>query len=170
MSAEAAATVAAVAGVLGTLFAPLISQRAAVRQRAFDAEAEERVRRRQEKRAAYTALNRASRQLHTLLKDALHRLRDGVFTDQERSQVEDARLDYRDRYAEAQMIVPESVLGASREVNTVLARVDAVVKRIDRGTAVPDETPEQALLDLKAAEPKLSAMSHLMRQDLGVTD
>ncbi|SEO35123.1 hypothetical protein [Actinacidiphila rubida] len=170
MSAVVAAMVAAVAGVLGTLLAPLISHRVTVRQRTFDHDADERLRRHQEKRAAYIALNRASRQLHTLLKDALHRLRDGVFTDQERTQVEEARLDYRDRYAEAQLTVPETVLAASREVNAILAGVDAVVKRIDRGGAGPSETPDQALLDLKAAEPRLSAMSHLMRRDLGVAD
>ncbi|MFE6090595.1 hypothetical protein ACFQ7M_01210 [Streptomyces massasporeus] len=46
-------------------------------------------------------MNRASRQFHTLLKDALHRLRDGVYGDAERDQLEETRRDYRDRYAQA---------------------------------------------------------------------
>lgn len=162
--------VTAVAGVLGTLFAPLVTHRVTARQRAEEAGAQDARRRYEERRAAYTMLNRASRQFHTLLKDALHRLRDEVYTDHERAQVEEARLDYRDRYAEAQMVVPDRVLAASREVNAVLAGVDAVVKRIDRGIPRDGETAERALADLKAVEPRLTAMGRVMREDLGVTD
>ena len=112
-------------------------------------------------------MNCASRQFHTLLKDALHRLRDGVYTDTERDQLERARLDYRDRYAEAQLLVPESVLAASRDLNTVLAGIDATTKRIDRGHPHAGETPDQALLDLKAAEPKLTTLIQTMRREHG---
>lgn len=170
MSAVIAAMVTAVVGVLGTLFAPLITHQVTRRQRAEETEGEDRRRRYEERRAAYTAMNRASRQFHTLLKDALHRLRDEVYTEHDRVQVEEARLDYRDRYAEAQMVVPDSVLAASRELNTVLAAVDAAVKRLDRGLAGDGESAERVLLDLKAAEPRLSAMRRVMREDLGITE
>lgn len=170
MTAAVTAMITAVVGVLGTLFAPVIGQRLTARQKADEtAEAGER-RRYEERRDAYTAMNRASRQFHTLLKDALHRLRDGVYGEHDRDQLEEARLDYRDRYAEAQMIVPERILDASRAVNEVLARTDAVVKRLDRQRARDGESPEQALLELKEAEPRLSAMRKLMREDLGVED
>lgn len=115
-------------------------------------------------------MNRASRQFHTLLKDALHRLRDGVYTELERDQLEEARRDYRDRYAEAQMVVPERILDASRAVNQVLAEADAAVKRLDRGLARDGESAEASLLRLKDAEPRLAAMRQLMRADLGVTE
>ncbi|WP_190022943.1 hypothetical protein [Streptomyces hiroshimensis] len=170
MSAVIASMVTAVVGVLGTLFAPLLSQRLTARQRAAECAAEAQARRFEERRAAYTAMNRASRQFHTLLKDTLHRLRDSVYTDQERAQLEEARLDHRDRYAEAQMIAPEVILTASRNVNSVLAAVDAAAKRIDRGHAREGETPERALVALKEAEPRLSEMRRLMRRDLGVED
>lgn len=170
MTAAVTAMITAVVGVLGTLFAPVLSQRLTARQRAEEAERAERRRLFEERRAAYTAMNRASRQFHTLLKDALHRIRDGVYTEQERDQLEEARRDYRDRYAEAQMVVPERVLEASRAVNVVLAGIDAEVKRLDRGLARDGESPEQALADLKEAEPRLSAMRRLMRGDLGVVD
>ncbi|MFI9205407.1 hypothetical protein [Streptomyces sp. NPDC053048] len=170
MSAVIAAMVTAVVGVLGTLFAPLLTHRVTARQRAEEARAEEARRRFEERRAAYTAMNRASRQFHTLLKDALHRLRDGVYTDHDREQLEEARLDHRDRYAEAQMIVPEAVLAASRRVNEVLAGADAAAKRIDRGVAREGESAARALLDLKEAEQRLAAMRRLMRADLGITD
>ncbi|MGW1157406.1 hypothetical protein ACWD48_04015 [Streptomyces sp. NPDC002519] len=170
MGAATAAMVTAIVGVLGTLFAPLVTTWATKRQRAEESRAEEAKRRFEERRAAYTAMNRASRHFHTMLKDALHRLRDGVYTDEDRGQVEEARRDYRDRYAEAQMIVPEAVLTASREVNVVLAAVDAVAKRIDRGLTSEGDSADQALRDLKAAEPKLTAMRRVMREDLGMAD
>ncbi|MEW1643059.1 hypothetical protein [Streptomyces sp. NPDC091219] len=170
MTAAVTAMITAVVGVLGTLFAPVLSQRLTARQRADEARVAERRSRFEERRDAYTAMNRASRQFHTLLKDALHRLRDGVYTQVERDQLEEARRDYRDRYAEAQMVVPERILDASRSVNQVLAGADATVKRLDRGLARDGESAEDALLRLKDAEPRLAAMRQLMRADLGVTE
>ncbi len=150
------------------------------RQCTEEAQLAERVRRFEERRDAYTAMlclsggypqtPGSSRQFHTLLKDALHRIRDGVYTEHERDQLEEARRDYRDRYAEAQMIVPERVLDASRAVNEVLAATDAAVKRLDRGLTRDGESAEETLLDLKEAEPRLAAMRRLMRADLGVTE
>ncbi|MFD3836179.1 hypothetical protein ACFWWC_07930 [Streptomyces sp. NPDC058642] len=170
MTAAVTAMITAVVGVLGTLFAPVLSQRLTSRQRAEEAELAERRRLFEDRRTAYTAMNRASRQFHTLLKDALHRLRDDVYTDHDREQLEEVRREYRDRYAEAQMVVPERILEASRAVNEVLAGIDAVVKRLDRGRARDGESAVRALLDLKAAEPRLSEMRRLMRADLGVAD
>jgi hypothetical protein len=170
MTAAVTAMITAVVGVLGTLFAPVLSERLTARQRDEEARAAEERRRFEERRDAYTAMNRASRQFHTLLKDALHRLRDGVYGDAERDQLEETRRDYRDRYAQAQMIVPERILEASRSVNEVLAGIDAAVKRLDRGVAPEGESAERALLELKEAEPRLSAMRRLMREDLGVDD
>lgn len=170
MSAVIAAMITAVVGVLGTLFAPLIMHWVGRRQRFDQAQVEEKRRHFEERRAAYTTMNRTSRQFHTLLKDALHRLRDGVYTDHDRAQVEESRLDYRDSYAEAQMLVPNAVLAASRDLNSVLAEVDAAVKRIDRGLARPSETPEDLLLALRAAEPHLATMRRIMREDLGILD
>ncbi|WP_405647856.1 hypothetical protein [Streptomyces sp. NBC_00019] len=170
MTAAVTAMITAVVGVLGTLFAPVLSQRLTSRQRAEEAELAEHRRLFADRRTAYTGMNRASRQFHTLLKDALHRLRDDVYTDHDREQLEEVRREYRDRYAEAQMVVPERILQASRAVNQVLAGIDAVVKRLDRGRARDGESAVQALLDLKEAEPRLSEMRRLMREDLGVAD
>nr|WSY52215.1 hypothetical protein OG999_20215 [Streptomyces sp. NBC_00886] len=170
MTAAVTAMITAVVGVLGTLFAPVLSQRLTARQRSEEAQLAENRRRFEERRDAYTAMNRSSRQFHTLLKDALHRIRDGVYTEHERDRLEEARRDYRDRYAEAQMVVPERVLDASRAVNEVLAATDAAAKRLDRGLAREGENAEEILLDLKEAEPRLAAMRLLMRADLGVTE
>ncbi|MCX5109806.1 hypothetical protein OOK13_14900 [Streptomyces sp. NBC_00378] len=170
MTTAITAMITAVVGVLGTLLAPVFAQRLTVRQRTEETRLADERRKFEERRTQYTAMNRASRQFHTLLKDALHRIRDGVYTEQERNQLEEARLDHRDRYAEAQMIVPERILQASRDLNRVLAGGDAVVKRLDRGVARDGENVGQALEDLKAADPCLDTMWRLMRQDLGITD
>ncbi|MEU3981349.1 hypothetical protein AB0F77_14705 [Streptomyces sp. NPDC026672] len=170
MGATTAAMVTAVVGVLGTLMAPVITTWTTKRRQVEERRAEDRRRVFEERRAAYSSMNRASRHFHTMLKDALHRMRDGVYTDDDRAQVEEARRDYRDRYAEAQMIVPEAVLRASRELNVVLAAIDATAKRMDRGLARDGESAEQALVDLRAAEPALTTMRRIMRESLGVTD
>ncbi|MES9557798.1 hypothetical protein ACIQGT_16760 [Streptomyces sp. NPDC093108] len=77
------AAITAVVGVLGTLLAPVFAQRLTARQRAEEARLAGAQRKSEERRTHCTAMNRASRQFHTLLKDALHRIRDGVYTEQE---------------------------------------------------------------------------------------
>jgi hypothetical protein len=134
------------------------------------AAADERRRNFEERRAAYTAMNRACREFNTALKDALHRIRDGVYSDSDRAGVEDIRRTYRDRYAEVQMIVPERVIDAVRTVNKILAEADAAAKRLDRGISRDNESPELILANLKDVEPRLTALTYLMRADLGVKD
>ncbi|MFE3516088.1 hypothetical protein [Streptomyces sp. NPDC059166] len=170
MSAAIAAMITAVFGVLGTLFAPVITSRAARRQRSADLRAEEERRFLDDRRASYIAMNRATGHFHTLLKDALHRVRDGVYTEEDRTALEEARRDYRDRYAEAQMIVPGTVLAASRALNAVLAGVDAALKRVDRGVPRDGETAERLLVDVRAADPRLAVLHRVMRESLGIRD
>jgi hypothetical protein len=59
---------------------------------------------------------------------------------------------------------------ASRELNKVLAEVDAAAKRIDRGLARDGESAERLLVEVRQAEPRLVAMRTLMREDLGIRD
>ena len=162
--------ITAIVGVLGTLSAPLLLQRMSARHGEQQAAADERRRHFEERRAAYTAMNRACREFNTALKDALHRIRDGVYSDSDRAEVEDVRRTYRDRYAEVQMIVPERVIDAVRAVNKILAEADAAAKRLDRGISRDNESPELALANLKNVEPGLTALTYLMRADLGVKD
>jgi hypothetical protein len=115
-------------------------------------------------------MNRACREFNTALKDALHRIRDDVYSDSDRAEVENIRRAYRDRYAEVQMIVPERVVDAVRAVNKILAEADAAAKRLDRGIPRENESPELILTALKEAEPKLTALTYIMRADLGVAD
>ncbi|MFG3281336.1 hypothetical protein [Streptomyces sp. NPDC048111] len=170
MSDALATAITAAAGLGGALLGAVLPQRFNARERAAEAELTERRRSFEERREAYTAMNRSSEQFHTLLKDALHRMRDGVYTDEDRTRLEESRREYRDRYAAAQMIVPLRVMEASRALNRVLAEVDAGAKRVDRGLGRDGESPEQLLITVRQAEPRLVAMRTLMREDLGILD
>ncbi|MDQ0599329.1 hypothetical protein QF037_003674 [Streptomyces canus] len=152
MTAAVTAMITAVVGVLGTPFAPVLSQRLTSRQRAEEAEVAERRWLFEDRRTACTAM--------LCLLGGTPRP-PGL-----------AAVPHppRDRSAEAQMVVPERILEASRAVNEVLAGIDALVKRLDRGRARDGESAVRALLDLKEAEPRLSEMRRLMREDLGVAD
>jgi len=124
-----------------------------------------------ERRAAYAAVNRASRDFLDGLKYAVHRLRDGVYTKHEQVEIERLRREYRGRYAEAQMYVSKSILDLSRDINTVLAEVDAVVKRIVEGVPNPGGTPESLRVNqLRDAEGKIRDFTRVMRTDLGFVD
>ncbi|MFE9119048.1 hypothetical protein [Streptomyces sp. NPDC007172] len=170
MSDALATAITAAAGLGGALLGAVLPQRFNARERAAEAELADRRRSFEERREAYTAMNRASEQFHTLLKDALHRMRDSVYAEEDRTRLEESRREYRDRYASAQMIVPLRIMEASRDLNRVLAEVDAAAKRIDRGLAREGESAEQLLLRVRQAEPRLVTMRTLMRADLGIRD
>ncbi|MFD6915743.1 hypothetical protein [Streptomyces virginiae] len=170
MSDAIATAITAAAGLGGALLGSVLPQHFNARERAAEAEIADRRRSFEERREAYTAMNRASEQFHTLLKDALHRIRDGDYAGEDRTRLEDSRREYRDRYAAAQMIVPLRIMEASRELNKVLAAVDAAAKRIDRGLARDGESAEHLLVEVKQAEPRLVAMRTLMREDLGIRE
>jgi len=146
------------------------------RQLQWEREREERVTEERklafvERRAAYAAVNRASRDFLDALKFAVHRLRDGAYTNQQQAETERVRREYRGRYAEAQMYVSESMLNLSRDINTILAEVDAVVKRIVEGIPNPGGSPESLRVSqLKDAEGKIREFTRIMRADLGLTD
>lgn len=170
MSDALATAITAAAGLGGALLGAVLPQRFNARERAAEADLAARRRSFDERREAYTAMNRASEQFNTLLKDALHRMRDGVYTEDDRTRLEESRREYRDRYAAAQMIVPLRIMEASRELNKVLAVVDAAAKRLDRGLAEEGESAARLIVMMRQAEPRLVAMRTLMRKDLGIED
>jgi hypothetical protein len=157
--------VAAVVGVLGTLSAPLVSERI----RRQDADATRMRLAFEQRRAAYVTINQSVREFHDRLKYAVHRLLEGNYTDQARADLEDSRLAYRSRYAEAQMVAPTSILDLCRDLNTTLTNADAAVKRIVAGEPRQGESAEDLRQDLlKLAEGKISHLTSVMRADLGV--
>ncbi|MEV4558708.1 hypothetical protein AB0K51_17185 [Kitasatospora sp. NPDC049285] len=177
-----AAVIAAVVGVLGTLASAVLTQRRGDAARREERELTERIRRadrdelrrstdRTDLRACYVALNTAARQYLTALNDHAHALRrQQPSTAAELAAVEAARAEYRQRYAEAQMTVPDAVLAEASRANHRLGVLYGTLVRIAHGTARPgdDLTAYPAAVD--AAWDGLAVLRHTMRTDLGITD
>lgn len=179
MSSTTSALLIAFLGIVGTLASALLTQHSANNSKRRELEHADRQRReereyqaRQEaveaRRACYVALNTAARLFLTELANYLYDLQAGKPTDAAREKVEEARREHRARHAEAQMIVPDPVLTAAREVNSQLGALYGVLKRIDSGSPEEGETVEEADdMRLKAWEP-IATMRTVMRRDLGI--
>lgn len=181
MDSTVAGLLAATLGVGGTLGSAWLTQRRGDASRREEWERAERthlaeldaVRRQsglEERRAAYTAFNAAARHYLAAQNDHAHALRIGTAHPQESlSAVDTARVEYRQRYAEAQMIVPDTVLAEVRQVNTTLGATYGTLARLTRGTAREGDDLATAQAEIKEAWRILSRMRATMRTDLDVT-
>jgi hypothetical protein len=173
-----AGLLAAVVGVGGTLGSAWLTQRRSDALRREDWERQERSRladladqrlreRVAQRREAYTAFNAASRHYLACLNELAYTLRRGTAS---LDAVEAARTEFRQRYAEAQMIVPDEVLTQVRQAHLCLGQVYGTLARLSRGAledgddiaAVPDSLNECWRL--------LTRVRATMRADLQVTD
>ncbi|MER6348637.1 hypothetical protein ABT232_29850 [Streptomyces sp. NPDC001532] len=165
------ATVAAVVGVVGTLLSALLTQRAADRSRQREQErAEELWERRSEAlelRACYVALNTVARHYLAALTDQLHALDRETDLPSVRQRLTAARDQHREVYAEAQMRLPERVLGPAATVSHDLGALYGMVRRLDDGTARPGESPAAVERGIDALWERLREMRRQMRADLG---
>jgi len=181
MDSAVTGLLAAVVGVGGTLGSAWVTQRRSDASRREEWERVERTRlaelaaQRAEsgmeaRRTAYTEFNAAARHYLATLNDHSHLLRIGADDPQESlTTVETARVDYRRRYAEAQMIVPDTVLAEVRRVDTGLGSLYGSLARLTRGTAREGDGIETIRADIKQGWRDLSRMRATMRTDLGVT-
>ncbi|WP_329468461.1 hypothetical protein [Streptomyces sp. NBC_01431] len=157
----------AVVGVAGTLGAAVLTQSRADRARRMETQSENLERR----RTCYITLNTAARQYLTEMGNYLHALKrdEGVAASLEK--LEAARMTYRDSYAEAQMVVPNAVLGASRAAKERLNHAYGDLKRY--GTEPSRYAEELANLERhlhREVWPSVGALRKSMRSDLGVDD
>ncbi|MEU9397795.1 hypothetical protein AB0D86_48485 [Streptomyces sp. NPDC048324] len=170
----------ALVGVGGTLGSAWLTQRRDDAARREDREHLERVRLAEVadrhfhetanlRKSAYTAFNSAARNYLACLNDYTHALRLGAEQDETLDTVETARRAYRQQYAEAQMIVPDTVLSEVRRVNNCLGAVYGILTRITRGIPRNGEDIAAARDRIKEAWQVLSDMRATMRADLKVT-
>lgn len=145
--------IAAVVSVLGTLTATVVTQRSALNNKRLELEAHQTEAREQrqtdaadrdaaeqrralaEKTSLYAALNSAARSYRSACMD----LTNSLVPDEERTvallnresldRLENARLNYLDLYARAQMIVADGTLDVASEVNRCLVHPDTAVRR-----------------------------------------
>ncbi|MER5780128.1 hypothetical protein ABT104_00130 [Streptomyces mobaraensis] len=170
---DLSSVIIAVAGMAGTLGGSLLTQRRAEHARhreiqlvrAHDEERENLTLR----RTCYTELNRDARQFTTALNRHLHILRErGTADDADKAALDEAKAAFRDRYSEAQMLAPESVLNHASAANQALSHVYRQVKRLERNEPEPGETLDSVSRTQYAVWDLLRPMRHAMRRDLGV--
>ncbi|MGP3977284.1 hypothetical protein ACTWQF_25400 [Streptomyces sp. 8N114] len=171
----------AVVGVLGTLLSGLLTQRAsdrakryelehADRQRMEDLAAERRQTGMEQRRTSYVALNKAARQYLTALTDHLHVLLRDEEREESRGQLDEARATHRDCYAEAQLVVPDPVLGMAGTVSKALNTTYGMIKRLDNGVPRPEDSLDAVQHRIDDLWGLLRHMRHEMRTSLGVAD
>lgn len=173
IAGAAAPLAVAVVGVVGTLLSALLTQRAADRSRRRELEHAERVRARrrqtQELRSCYVALNTAARQYLAALTDQLHALGRDAESRVVRERLAEARDQYRDVYAQAQMRVPDRVLALAGDLSRELGVVYGMARRLDEGAPRAGDTPDAVRTGIDAQWARLRRMRREMRADLGAS-
>ncbi|MGW1132872.1 hypothetical protein [Streptomyces griseoluteus] len=177
------ALITAVIGVCGTLCATWLTQRSGARELAAERLNTERLRhieestRREERlldlrRTSYVALNQSARRYFGAINDGLHQLlaeRDASELDAQVAELDEVRAQYRACYAEAQMVVPDTVLTVASTVNRELNQAYGILKRFRSRTPREQDNLEQIRTHLDAARGLLHDLRHEMRSDLGGT-
>lgn len=180
MNSSTSALVIALMGISGTLISALLTQRSAnnnaIRQieRADEQRREERAHQYEQttiesRRACYVALNIAARLYQTALTNYLVALQNGPPNDEILGDVEAARLDHRARHAEAQMVLPDSVLETAGAVNGNLGKFYGILRSVDLDDASSNVTLESAEYRRARSWDLLAQMRTAMRRDLGIT-
>lgn len=167
----ATSSVVAVVGVVGTLLSALLTQRAADRSRQREQERAEQLWERrseaQELRACYVALNASVRHYLAALTDQVHALgREGELP-LVRQRLTEARDQHREVHAEAQMRLPERVLGQAGDVSRELGAVYGMVRRLDDGVPRQGDSPASVQEGIDALWGLLREMRREIRADLG---
>lgn len=176
------ALITAVIGVCGTLCATWLTQRSGARALAAERRNTERLRqieestRREERlldlrRTSYVALNQSARHYFGAINDGLHQLlaeRDASELDVQVAELDEVRAQYRATYAEAQMVVPDTVLTVASTVNRELNQAYGILKRLHSHTPRERDNSDQIRAHLDATRGLLHDLRHAMRSDLGV--
>lgn len=177
-AADGAIIVAAV-GVLGTLLSPLISSWVSIRgkQQEFEFSLRDKNDKRlrneareafAERRNCYISLNAAVRDYHASLRASSHSVEAGRPREGYDELLIKVRGEYRFRYAEAQMIVPDRILEIARQIHAILADAYGMLRRLEEGLASEGETPQAVRSLLDTAWEPLRNLRSEMRSDLGV--
>lgn len=183
--------IAAGIAVLGTLLSPILVQYASARTKAQEYELmrrqrqEEREGKRQlrdfiELRSTYTELNTEMRGFQRALSNYLHLIRSGHCSKDARDALDNVRDKYLQRYADAQMIISDKVLGTAMYAHGGLTRLYGMALRLD-GFTVPDfssgtmadenqeETIEAAFAYLEEVRSRVLKLRDIMRTELGIS-
>ncbi len=168
-------------GVIGTLVAPIISQRLASRAKRDDAEIERSHRlaeRQQEqiqvalvnKRNCYISMVATSRRYRIELMNYLYKVKQRTSDTEARDELEEARRPYIESMAEAHLTATLQVLDTIEAVTAGLSKAYRAIKRLENGEPEPGGSFEEIEAYLVELWEKWKYMREAMRQDLGVED
>jgi hypothetical protein len=132
MATDYTALAVAVVGVVGSVSSPILTQLVSLRtkktealllrqDKAAETEAEEKRTAYAEKLKLYADLNATARQFRTAALDLVHGVRLSRDVTALREELDEARHRYRDLYARAQMVLPETPMDVASEVNRCLS-------------------------------------------------
>ncbi len=180
MNADITALTVALVGVTGTLVAPILTQRMALRarQQEIDDQRQQRLEAREAERlaaaqrdlrAAYLALNAAIRAFRRTM---LHHLREG--TERTRAELEQARQAFDLRHAEGQLVTTHAVMEAAQSVSARLNQAYERIRLLDGGapdTAAAQRERASLESDLRGGiHEEIRVLRMAMRLELGVSE
>ncbi|WUA62765.1 hypothetical protein OG965_38930 [Streptomyces sp. NBC_00224] len=162
--------------MLGTLLAPLATAWVGARSRSQESElrrlADQDLRRHEataadleRRRATYIALNTSARLWRIRLMEDLNRFPHQAGPSPE---TEEARLSFQNDFAQAQMLVPDTVLDAANRVRIALADAYKRFGRLGEASATDDHAGEELRAFLLHMWDEITQMQAVMRKDLGV--
>lgn len=171
----------AMVGVVGTLLAPLLSQRAQARALEADFDRQQQAARAQwqreqdqaeleHRRSCYVAANAAFRRYRVQLMNHLWNVHRAEVDDRVSQELEEARQAHHLAFAEAQMIASASVLDHLDEVAIALSEGYRKAKDLEEGHPGPDGSFEEVEAYLRWLWERWKEMRDAMRADLGIRD
>jgi hypothetical protein len=125
-----------------------------------------------ERRQAYIALNAAARNYRRAIKNRVYE-----YTDQTETELQQARQEFDNRYAEAQLIAHGEVLKVAHSVSTELSDAFGQVRHLDKHRKGPLGSVQEhgehdgliAMLNGPVAG-EIRLLRKVMRDDISVTD
>ncbi|MFJ8824455.1 hypothetical protein ACIREE_22030 [Streptomyces sp. NPDC102467] len=181
MNSAVIALVVGVCGVMGTLLAPVLSQRSQARALEADFERHQQAdgaqwRREQERvgleqrRTCYVDTNAAFRRYRVQLMNFLYFVHRGEVDEVASQELEAARQAHHAAFAEAQMVASASVLGHLDELALALGQSYRRTKNLQEGHPEPNGSFEEIEAYLSWLWERWDAMRGAMRADLGISD
>ncbi|WP_327280519.1 MULTISPECIES: hypothetical protein [unclassified Streptomyces] len=181
MGTALVALAAATVGVIGTLLAPVLSQRLMARAQAEQFDRQQRtdhaqrlharhVAEEDRRRDCYVAANAAYRRHRVELMNFLWLVHKGEVTPEGRQAMEAARHAHHAAFAEAQMIASTAVMDELDAVTTALSELYGRTMRLEEGRPVPGGSFQEIHDGLQELWGRGQELRTAMRTDLGVDD
>lgn len=177
MSTDLTALAVAAVGVAGTMGAPWLTQRAHRAEARDQAKREERAREAsrqdqlfEEKRALYAALNSASRTYRSALRDCAAAVWNSEPSEESYAAADRARTQYRELYAQAQMVLPQRPFGVAEVADDHLGYCYKLVLGLSSGAGARRDAERVFAWTSGPLVAAVSLLHLALREDLAVIE